>query len=129
VRFQGGECGDKSLLGYSAVQSRWSTPTSSDIRLMMQAVRTSETSVYSSGTARRCIAQDSRLVTSTYTVTCAQQCKLPVCFRGYAWLSALFINNEIALIGTVTASNNVDGCDSFYSYEGNLEKMSRSVSG
>jgi hypothetical protein len=35
----------------------------------------------------------------------------------FLWLSAVFINNENALTDAVIANNNVDGCDSFYSYE------------
>jgi hypothetical protein len=39
-------------------------------------------------------------------------------FHGYSSLFVMFISNENALIGIVIASNNVDGSDSFYSYEG-----------
>jgi hypothetical protein len=38
-------------------------------------------------------------------------------FCGYAWVLVVLPNNENAVIDRVTASNNVDDCDRYQSYE------------
>jgi hypothetical protein len=66
---------------------------------------------------KHCRTLQKRLTVTLSYCEVPKQCKLPVCFCAYAWLFAVFFNNENALIDIVISSNSVDGCDSFCSCE------------